>query len=101
MLNRLEPSRFCEELQHYRMGISGFREFTYCLPGATRLERWSLQIKELLYQGVKSFGKVFPLKIVSHVGTLVVLRLRICLPGQGMQVQSLVGELRSHMPGGN
>ena len=29
--------------------------------------------------------------------SLVVQRLRICLPMQGMQVQSLVRELRSHM----
>ena len=27
--------------------------------------------------------------------------LRICLPMQGMQVRSLVGELRAHMPRGN
>ena len=34
-----------------------------------------------------------------HLETsLVVQWLRICLPVQGMWVQSLVGELRSHMP---
>ena len=32
---------------------------------------------------------------------LVVQWLRIHLPTQGMQVQSLAGELRSHMPYGN
>ena len=32
--------------------------------------------------------------------SLVVQWLSICLPVQGMQVQSLVGELRSHMPWG-
>ena len=38
----------------------------------------------------------------KFVGTsLVVQWLRILLPMQGMQVQSLVGELRSHMPQGN
>ena len=31
---------------------------------------------------------------------LVVWWLRICLPRQGVQVRCLVGELRSHMPGG-
>ena len=35
----------------------------------------------------------------DHWGTsLVVQWLRICLPKQGTQVQSLVRELRSHMP---
>ena len=33
--------------------------------------------------------------------SLVVQWLRICLPKQGAQVQSLVRELRSHMPQGN
>ena len=33
--------------------------------------------------------------------SLVVQWLRICLPMQGMWVQALVGELRSHMPRGN
>ena len=33
--------------------------------------------------------------------SLVVEWLRICLPVQGMQVRSLVGELRSHTPRGN
>ena len=33
--------------------------------------------------------------------TLVVQWLRICLPMQGTWVQSLVRELRSHMPWGN
>ena len=33
--------------------------------------------------------------------SLVVQGLRICLPMQGMWVQSLVGELRSHISGGN
>ena len=33
--------------------------------------------------------------------SLVVQWLRICLPMQGTQVRSLVGELRSHMPRGN
>ena len=33
--------------------------------------------------------------------SLVVQQLRICLVVQGMQVQSLVGELRSHMPRGS
>ena len=32
---------------------------------------------------------------------LVVQWLRICLPMQGMRVQSLVGELRSHIPQGS
>ena len=32
--------------------------------------------------------------------SLVVQSLRLCLPMQGVQVQSLVGKLRSHMPCG-
>ena len=37
-----------------------------------------------------------------NLGTsLVVQWLRICLPMQGTQVQSQVGELRSHMPRGS
>ena len=31
---------------------------------------------------------------------LVAQWLRLCLPRQGMQLQSLVGELRAHMPHG-
>lgn len=38
----------------------------------------------------------------KEAGTsLVVQRLRICLPRQGMQIHPLVGEPRSHMPQGN
>ena len=33
--------------------------------------------------------------------SLVVQWLKICLPMRGMKVQSLVRELRSHMPQGN
>ena len=32
--------------------------------------------------------------------SLAVQWLRLCLPMQGVQVQSLVGQLRSHMPRG-
>ena len=31
--------------------------------------------------------------------SLAVQRLRLCLPIQGVQIQSLVGKLRPHMPG--
>ena len=38
----------------------------------------------------------------ENIGTsLLVQRLGICLPMQGMRVQSLVGELRSHMLSSN
>jgi len=37
----------------------------------------------------------------GNLGTsLAVQWLRLCLPIQGLQVQSLAGELRSHMPHG-
>ena len=37
-------------------------------------------------------------KRLTKRGTLLVVKwLRICLPMQGTRVQSLVGELRSHM----
>ena len=40
-------------------------------------------------------------KRVSGGNPLAVLGLRICLPVQGTQVQSLAGELRCHVPRGN
>ena len=41
-------------------------------------------------------------KTKMNSGTSLVAQwLRICLPRQGMQVQSGVGELRSHMPKGD
>ena len=45
--------------------------------------------------------KVTKLKSGSAGTSLVVQWLRIHLPMQGTQVQSLVWELRSHMPRGN
>lgn len=39
-------------------------------------------------------------KKIAQGTSLVVQRSRICLVIQGTQVQSLDGELRSHMPGG-
>ena len=41
-----------------------------------------------------------PSRILTAGTSLVVQSLRICLPMQGIQVQSLVGELRSHRPKG-
>ena len=38
---------------------------------------------------------------ISRGISLVVQWLRLCLPMQGMRVQSLVGELRSHKPQGH
>ena len=35
---------------------------------------------------------------IGQIGTSLVQWLRLCLPMQGVQVQSLVGELRSHVP---
>ena len=44
---------------------------------------------------------VFKKNLIILRASLEVQWLRICLGIQGMQVQSLGGELRSHMPGGN
>ena len=46
-----------------------------------------------------SLQKVLIKKMMG--ASLVVQWLRIHLPKQGMRVQSLVGELRSHVPQGN
>ena len=56
------------------------------------------------YSSGDSFGTIDikPLKFIPFERTsLVVQWLRICLPVQGTWVQSLVRELRSHMPRGN
>ena len=49
-------------------------------------------------------GNEIPKKKQLHLcggASLVVQWLELCLPIQEMQVQSLVGELRSHMPHGH
>ena len=47
-------------------------------------------------------NKIFKQNNIRSFGTpLVVQWLRICLPMHGTQVQSLVGELRSHTSWGN
>ena len=43
---------------------------------------------------------IFPIKKLGLETFLVVQWLSLCLPMQGVQIQSLVGELRSHMPHG-
>ena len=58
--------------------------------------------KDLLY----STGNSIQYPVIDHNGkeyegtSLVVQWLRICLPMQGIQVQSVVRELRSHTPWG-
>ena len=69
-----------------------------CLPGESL---WTEEPAGYSPRGYKASAPMSDLAHSAHRGTSLVMEwLRICLPMEGTWVQSLVGELRSHIPRG-
>ena len=68
------------------------------LPSLISLTVW---ICPLGLRGGHGGWSIFPIRIWGNRTSLVVQWLRICLPMQGTWARSWVGELRSHILGGN
>lgn len=81
---------FCIGFTYFSATSQGSTAYTSLVGGTSR---WNNQMKSLEYN-------VSKLKEISGT-SLLVQWLRTCLPKQEVWVQSLVGNLKSHMPCGN
>ena len=98
----------CSET-HYNAAFNYYRccdfiaSHLFHLPSYPSISLWFIVKRSLFYSIVSiHFGSGFPvIKSLFRRTSLVVQWLRVCLTMQRTQVQSLIGELRSHMPWSN